>query len=642
MISNDSLKTVFEAPVRQIKVRAALFNGISHIKNYGYDNSIKSFSIERTGAGKFFGYGICQKLNIKLIDKESQISISTANNFRVGIADATNFYRMIFPYFYVSEVRRDETSGELSITAYDAIYQANKHTAEELTIKSYTIAELAAECARLIGVELKTDILPSGFDLNYPDGANLEGTETIREVLDAIAEATQSIYYLNEINRLIFKRLDKDGAAVYTIGKDKYFTLDSKTNRRLAAIAHTTELGDNVEAHLKAFTITKHPPQNITAKRDIKVYFTVETVGENLSYQWQYTANNGTSWIISPLASATTQSLEVPVSAGRNGYGYRCIITDANGKKLTSDAGYLTVLDTATEPIYTEGRTETPANISGTTQYIRNNPFYEMREDIDTLLNNALSTVGGLTINQFNIDWRGNCLLELGDKIDLVVKDGSTVSSFYLDDTLSYDGTLKAKTKWSYEDSEEETATNPVSIGDALKQTFARVDKANKQIELVASDVSENASAIASIQMNTGSINASVESIRKETEEALDTVNSNIGELTNKVNAQITAEDVSLSISSAMANGVSKVETETGFTFNKDGLTVSKSDSEISTQITEDGMRVNKGDDTVLTANNIGVEARNLHATTYLIIGNRSRFEDYEDNRTGCFWIGGE
>lgn len=57
-------------------------------------------------------------------------------------------------------------------------------------------------------------------------------------------------------------------------------------------------------------------------------------------------------------------------------------------------------------------------------------------------------------------------------------------------------------------------------------------------------------------------------------------------------------------------------------------------------KLTEDGMTVFKNDEAVLTANNIGVDALNLHATTYLIVGTNSRFEDYGDNRTGCFWIG--
>ena len=60
----------------------------------------------------------------------------------------------------------------------------------------------------------------------------------------------------------------------------------------------------------------------------------------------------------------------------------------------------------------------------------------------------------------------------------------------------------------------------------------------------------------------------------------------------------------------------------------------------MTTQITEDGMTVYRDNTAVLIANNVGVDAVNLHATTYLIIGNNSRFEDYGENRTGCFWIG--
>ena len=47
--------------------------------------------------------------------------------------------------------------------------------------------------------------------------------------------------------------------------------------------------------------------------------------------------------------------------------------------------------------------------------------------------------------------------------------------------------------------------------------------------------------------------------------------------------------------------------------------------------------------DVVLTANNQGVDAKNLHATTYLIIGGNSRMESVTEDgtkRTAVFWIG--
>ena len=52
-------------------------------------------------------------------------------------------------------------------------------------------------------------------------------------------------------------------------------------------------------------------------------------------------------------------------------------------------------------------------------------------------------------------------------------------------------------------------------------------------------------------------------------------------------------------------------------------------------------MTVKKGNEDVLTANNEGVKAIDLHATTYLIVGDYSRFENYGTQaRTACYWIG--
>lgn len=89
-----------------------------------------------------------------------------------------------------------------------------------------------------------------------------------------------------------------------------------------------------------------------------------------------------------------------------------------------------------------------------------------------------------------------------------------------------------------------------------------------------------------------------------------------------------------------VAAGVSSVSNAVG-TFNSDGLRISRSGSEMTTQITDNGMTVSRNEQQVLVANAQGVDAENLHATTYLIVGKYSRFEDYGDNRTGCFWIGG-
>lgn len=518
--------TFDNTPVRHISGKAEVFttSATSRLDTFTHEDRLKSFTLERLGENKFFGFGVCQKANIKLIDKDRELDFTTADKFKLYLND-TGFT----PPLKVTEVHRDENTNELSITAYDALEQAGSHTVAELALPtSYTIGEFAQACAALLGCSAVLEDLEA-FNIYFDGGANFEGTESIREALNDVAEATQTIYFLNNNNEIVFKRLDMSAEPVATIDKENYFTLDSKTNRRLVGICSATELGDNVEAKLE---------------------------------------------------------------------------------------------------------------LSGTTEYVRNNAFWSLRQDIDTLVDNALEAVGGLTIAQFNCNWRGNYLLEIGDKIAFETKDNNTIISYLLNDTVSYNGGLEQVTQWEYTDTEE-SAANPTTLGEALKYTYARVDKAEKQIDLVASEVTAAKSEIAAMQITTDKISASVQSIEKTATNAVESLNKEVNTLTQKVEAQITAEDVTIEVKKELANGVDSVTTATGFTFNEDGLKITKSNSDINTIITEDGMQIKKGSKELLTANNEGVKAIDLHATTYLVIGKNSRFEDYKSNRTACFWIGG-
>lgn len=524
------------APVRRIKFRADVYGEGSNTTKYNIwdNNKLISATIERVGEeSKFFGYGIVQKLNIKAIDKERAINILTSDHIRINYVVNSNTISNALLY-YPTETHRDEITNQISITAYDMLYKSTDHTYSELNMEPpYTIRQLAQACSNLLGVSnsiVLYNVPDSVMDIEYADGGNFEGTETIREVLNAIAEATQTIYYLDEkYNKsMAFKRLDRDGEPVFTIDKSKYITLDTSDNKRLGVIISATELGDNV--------------------------------------------------------SASTTEL-------------------------------------------------------GSTQIIRDNPLLDLRTDIDTILDNAIADMGGLTICPFECAWRGNFLLEVGDKIALETKDGNTAITYLLDDVMTYNGGLSAKTRWKHSN-EEEIASNPTNLQDLLRQTYAKVDKANKEIELVASRTEENAQEISAIRLNTDSITASVEQIEENVNSSIGAVNEDIETLTKRVETSMTAEDVRIEIQTELSNGVDKVITSTGYTFDDEGLTVSKSGSEMKTLISEDGMIVYRDNTEVLVANNEGVEARNLHANTYLIVGKNSRFEDY-GNRTGCFWIGG-
>ncbi|MBE6781502.1 MAG: hypothetical protein E7540_02120 [Ruminococcaceae bacterium] len=131
---------------------------------------------------------------------------------------------------------------------------------------------------------------------------------------------------------------------------------------------------------------------------------------------------------------------------------------------------------------------------------------------------------------------------------------------------------------------------------------------------------------------------------KKEVTSLVADVDERVTELSSEVTMKLDADAVSILVEKEIANGVDRVETKTGYVFDDSGLNISKSDSEISNLLDHEGMRVQKNGDDILVANKDGVDAKDLHAKTYLIIGEgegRSRFEDYSPNRTGCFWIGG-
>lgn len=147
---------------------------------------------------------------------------------------------------------------------------------------------------------------------------------------------------------------------------------------------------------------------------------------------------------------------------------------------------------------------------------------------------------------------------------------------------------------------------------------------------------------VAALVANTDNISASVKTL----ETKLGDANGHINTLREEVEFKISSDSARIDIvEQTIVDGVTKVDTKTGISFDENGMEVNKTNSPTNTKITENGMTVNNNETglPVLTANKDGVDAKNLHATTYLIVGGNSRFEDYEvdgTKRTACFWIG--
>lgn len=101
-----------------------------------------------------------------------------------------------------------------------------------------------------------------------------------------------------------------------------------------------------------------------------------------------------------------------------------------------------------------------------------------------------------------------------------------------------------------------------------------------------------------------------------------------------------TADAVKIAVNVIKENGAQLVKTTSGYVFDKDGLKISKSGEDVENVIDNTGMYVKRSGKAVLEANDKGVKAVDLEASTYLTVGGRSRFENYLTDRTACFWVG--
>ena len=528
IVSNYS--TMNDLPQRKIEGKVELYNGSTRLNTFLAKDKLQEIKIARVGEkGKFFGFGICQQAIVKVIDKEGELSFfkneSLLTSFR---ANSSAAYTRICPTFHIKNAVRDEKTNVYTLTAYDALDDATAHLFSELGLTPpYTLKTVVERISSLLG--LSVTINDSAFDLSYENGANLTGDENLRTILNSVAEVTQTIYYVDHNDRLIFKRLNKSGDPDLTVYKKDYFELTTALPVTITDIMHVTELGDNV------------------------------------------------------------------VSGTAN----------------------------------------------GVCQYVRDNPFWNLREDIATLLDEAVTRISGLVIVPHTIKWRGNFLTEIGDKISLEAKDGSFATTYIIDDTIIYNGGMTENSAWEYNpDSNKVTAANPTTISDKITQTFARVDKVNRQITLQASEIEETKESVSALRIQTDEVSASVSSVEEKLADTNDVTNARIDTLAQDVSLKLDKTGVEITVESILTEGVEKVVTASkNYTFDDSGLNVSSADSEISTRVTENGMRIYEYSREVLTVNSQGVKAADLHAVTFLLIGENSRLED-RGSRTACFWIG--
>lgn len=108
-------------------------------------------------------------------------------------------------------------------------------------------------------------------------------------------------------------------------------------------ISGARAISDAVTVHIEGgVNILEHPRDASGMEGDI-VILSVIAEGDSLSYQWQYREPGSTKWLESTEDGAQTDTTVVPIISQRDGYQYRCVVTDCNGSVEYSTAATLTL-----------------------------------------------------------------------------------------------------------------------------------------------------------------------------------------------------------------------------------------------------------------------------------------------------------
>lgn len=289
----------------------------------------------------------------------------------------------------------------------------------------------------------------------------------------------------------------------------------------------------------------------------------------------------------------------------------------------------------------------------GENQFIIEDNYFLYTEELRNLAIDAIwEKIKGFTYVDCKVTTSlGRPYLKVGQKISIEDDNGNFFETYILKHQFTYDGTFYSIIESPALTKEEEQRKNSTDIKTRFRNTEISVDKINGKIVSIVEEQNDTTSKVnqtivdldgtkSTISNITTKINndyynkEQIDNINISTEQTVEQIKKTIETNTTATNLQITF------LQEQLSNGVTKVITETGYKFDKDGLSISKSGEAMRSLLDNDGLVVFRDNVEMLTVRSNGVETENLKVRTYFTIGQYTRVEDYK-NGTGFFHIGG-
>lgn len=460
--ASAAFMSAMASPSRMIRGKVVVVDG-GLTSEYGYANKLQSIEQEVSAVkGKMFGAVVSYKSTIKLIDVKNvvQVNVGAKASPQIGI----NGELLPMTPVYISSNTFDEVKGIRTLIGEDAIGFTDKYIWDDIKDdlgNTFTIQDVFAAIANKIGTEFMiTGELPNINAVYTKATFNVNGDETLRQILTAAAEATGAMVFINGNGKMEIKMLSNTIALA--IDKNTQFNLSTEPSSSLSGIISINELNDMI------------------------------SVGNNSSY----------------------------------------------------------------------------------VSVISVNPFIDPTDDSSQgKLQNLFVKCQGNTFYPYKLKWRGNPALEIGDKIRLTLRDGSTIDTWYLGEKIKYTGGMSAESSWEADESEKPEVGSQ-TISDTTRRTMAKVDKANQKITLLTEASGEQGQKISQLEV-------SLDGIKTEVSEVSNTAN---GAMTKATTVQQTVTGLSsivTQVQSDLSAAEGKIDTNTSSITqlsNEIDLKVSKTD----------------------------------------------------------------
>ena len=244
--ASAAFMSAMASPSRMIRGKVVVVDG-GLTSEYGYANKLQSIEQEVSAVkGKMFGAVVSYKSTIKLIDVKNvvQVNVGAKASPQIGI----NGELLPMTPVYISSNTFDEVKGIRTLIGEDAIGFTDKYIWNDIKGDlgdTFIIQDVFAAIANKIGTEFMiTGELPNVNAVYTKATFNVNGDETLRQILTAAAEATGAMVFINGNGKMEIKMLSNTIALA--IDKNVQFDLSTEPSSSLSGIISINELNDMI------------------------------------------------------------------------------------------------------------------------------------------------------------------------------------------------------------------------------------------------------------------------------------------------------------------------------------------------------------------------------------------------------------